>query len=147
PLPPTDERGTTLFQRLIWLDITSGADLLVQIVISGTSGSVTFDPQRNNQRAALTLANGNVYIAWSSHCDWGPYHGWVMAYSAATLTQVAVYCDTPTGSNGGIWMSGQGLNADTNGNLYLATGNGTVDTVGTTNRGMSFLKLNGTTLN
>src|SRR5438874_6241372 len=48
----------------IWLhalDITTGLDRLVPMVISGSSGGVSFDPQRNNQRAALTLANGNVY--------------------------------------------------------------------------------------
>ena len=49
-----------------------------------------------------------------------------MAYNAATLAQVAVYCDTPTGNNGGIWMSGQGPAADASGNIYISTGNGSV---------------------
>src|SRR5438046_896839 len=46
-------------------------------------------------------------------------------------------------------MSGQAPSADPDGNLYLSTGNGTVDTSGTVNRGESFLKLarNGTNLN
>ncbi|PYJ01172.1 MAG: hypothetical protein DME25_18685, partial [Verrucomicrobia bacterium] len=50
----------------------------------------------------------------------------------------------------GIWMSGQAPSADTDGNLYLSTGNGTVGTTAnrrdTINRGESFLKLtrNGT---
>jgi hypothetical protein len=142
----TIELGTFV-QRLHALDITTGAERLAPVVISGTFSAATFDPQRNNQRPALTLANGNIYIAWSSHCDWGPYSGWVMSYDASTLAQVAVYCDTPTGSQGGIWMSGQGLNADSSGNVYLSTGNGTVDTSGTVNRGQSFLKLDGSTLN
>jgi hypothetical protein len=39
---------------------------------------VAFDPLRHNQRAGLLLSNGRVYIAWASHRDNGPYHGWVM---------------------------------------------------------------------
>jgi hypothetical protein len=73
-----------------------------------------------------------------------------MAYNAATLAQVAVFCDTPNGSNGGIWMSGQGPAIDSGGSVYLSTGNGTVDTSTSsnypTNRAMSFLKLNGADL-
>jgi hypothetical protein len=141
----TLEFGANFVQRLHALDITTGADRLTPVDISGSFGGVTFDPQRNNQRSALTLANGRIFIAWSSHCDWGPYHGWVMSYDAATLTQLAVYCDTPTGNNGGIWMSGQGLAADPSGNVYFSTGNGTVNT--SDNHSQSFLKLDGATLN
>ncbi|HZV33144.1 MAG TPA: LamG-like jellyroll fold domain-containing protein [Verrucomicrobiae bacterium] len=137
-------------QRLYALDLITGANRIAPVVISGTftSGTnmVSWDPQKNNQRSALCLANGNIYIAWSSHCDWGPYHGWVMAYNASTLAQVATYCDTPTGSAGGIWMSGQGPAADTNGNIFISTGNGTADSGDLVNRGMSFLKLNSSTL-
>lgn len=138
---------TNFVQYLYVLDITTGASRLAPTIITGTFEGVSFDPQKNNQRSALALANGLLYIAWSSHCDWGPYHGWVMAYNAATLTQVAAYCDTPNGSAGGIWMSGQGPAVDSTGNVYLSTGNGTVDTSTSanfpTNRAMSFLKLNG----
>jgi hypothetical protein len=141
---------TNFVQRLYALDVATGTNRIAPVVISGSYGGVTFDPQRNNQRAGLTLANNTIYIAWSSHCDWGPYHGWVMAYNAGTLAQTAVYADTPTGSNGGIWMSGQGPAADPSGNIYLSTGNGTVGVSGNasdpTNRAMSFLKLNGTSL-
>jgi hypothetical protein len=137
--------GTLFVQRLHALNLTTGADVLVPAVISGTFGGVTFDPQKNNQRSALTLANTRIFIAWSSHCDWGPYHGWVMSFDSATLNQLAVYSDTPTGNNGGIWMSGQGLAADPAGNVYFSTGNGTVNT--SDNRSQSFLKLDGATLN
>lgn len=141
----TLEFGANFVQRLHALDITTGADRLTPVDISGSTASAIFDPQLNNQRSALTLANGRIFIAWSSHCDQDPYHGWVMSYDAATLTQLAVYCDTPTGSRGGIWMSGQGPAADPSGNIYLSTGNGTVNT--SDNHGQSFLKLDGATLN
>jgi hypothetical protein len=105
---------------------------------------VPFDPVRNNQRPALTLVNGVIYISWSSHCDNGPYHGWVIGYNASTLQQVAVFNDTPNGSEAGIWMSGQGPSADSSGNIYLTTGNGSV---GGNNYGESFLKLSLTSSN
>jgi hypothetical protein len=155
----TKEYGTNFVQRLHALDATTGADrpnspVIITVTYPGTgagnvSGVITFDPARQNQRPALALVNGIVYISWSSHCDNGPYHGWVLGYDETTLQRVAVYNDTPNGSNGGIWMSGQGPAADTNGNLYLSVGNGTVDTSGTINRSESFLKLtrSGTNLN
>jgi PKD repeat protein len=154
----TLENGATFVQRLHALDVTTGLDKLTPVMIAATYGGagdgsvggvLNFDPQRANQRPGLALVNGVVYISWSSHCDWGPYHGWVIGYDASTLKQVAVFNATPNGSNAGIWMSGQAPAIDSTGNLYLSTGNGTVDTSGSINRGESFLKLalSGTNLN
>jgi hypothetical protein len=87
---------------------------------------VPFNSLHQNQRGGLLLLNGVVYIAWSSHCDWGPYHGWLIGYDKTTLQQKYVYNSTPDGYNGGIWMSGGGPSADSDGNIYLAVGNGSV---------------------
>jgi hypothetical protein len=143
--------ATNYVQKLHALDINTGAErsgspAIIKGTFPGTAsdgsgGIVTFNPYMENQRAGLLLVNGVIYIAWASHCDWTPYHGWVMAYSASTLQQLAVYNDTPNGTEGGIWMSGQAPAADGSGNIYLATGNGTADTSGTVNRGQSFLKM------
>ncbi len=86
-----------------------------------------FDPLVNNQRPALLLVNGHVIISWSSHCDQGTYHGWVMSYSASGLVPEAKWSDSPNGALGGIWMSGDGPAADSSGNIFLATGNGSFD--------------------
>ena len=151
----TKESGSTFVQRLHALDIRTGQERANSpVVITATypgngagnvGGVITFDPARQNQRAGLSLVNGVVYIAWASHCDLGPYHGWVMGYDATSLTRVVVYNNTPNGSNAGIWMSGEGISADQNGNLYLSTGNGSVGYNGnprdTINRGESILKL------
>lgn len=106
---------------------------------------ITFDPQKQNQRSGLTLANGIVYVSFSSHCDWGPYHGWVLGYDATTLQKRVTYNDTPNGYAGGMWESGMGMAADALGNLYVVTGNGTVGDSGdatiVTNRSESALKL------
>jgi hypothetical protein len=106
------------------------------------AGHVQFVAAKQNQRAALTLVNGILYVAFTSHEDYQPYHGWVLAYSAANLQQLATYNTTPNGGEGGIWMSGQGLVADSNNNIYCLTGNSaraTENSVG--DYGESFLKL------
>ena len=130
--------GTDFYQYLHALNIVNGNEqagspVLIKASVPGNGdGSVnnvvSFDPWRNNQRQGLTLIKGMVYVTYSSHCDWGPYHGWVLGYNAGTLTQTIVYNDTPTGDNGGIWESGMGMAADAQGNLYITTGNGTVGT-------------------
>jgi hypothetical protein len=92
-----------------------------------SGGTLGFDALKENQRSALLLANGTVWIAWASHCDIAPYHGWVMGYNSATLAQNAVYNNTPNGSDGGIWMAAGGPAADAQGFVYVVGGNGTFD--------------------
>jgi hypothetical protein len=80
------------------------------------------------ERAGLLLINGVVYTTWASHCDFRPYTGWVIAYSATTLAQVGVLNLSPNGSQGAIWASGAGPAADSQGNIYWLEANGTFDT-------------------
>jgi hypothetical protein len=127
-------------QRLHALDIRSGAEKFSgPVVISaslpgtgtGSSGGILkFDPKWELQRAGLTLVNGQVYVAFASHCDYGAYHGWLMAYNAATLAQTAVFLTTPNGEGTGLWQSGTAPSVDMVGGtprMFLATGNGTYD--------------------
>ena len=88
----------------------------------------------------MLLANGTIYVGFGSHGDFVPWHGWLMAYNAADLQQqTAVLCTTPSGSGVALWQGGRGLAADANGEVYLATGNGSYD--GATNWGESVLHL------
>jgi len=105
----------------------------------GNGTTVTFRPPNENQRAALLLDNGHVVIAWSSHCDVDPWHGWVMSYAAATLAQEGVFNPSANGRANGVWMSGGGMAADANGNIFVVTGNGSWN--GTTDFGDSIVKL------
>lgn len=123
-------------QRLHALDLATGADLPASPVVISAKA---FDPLLQNQRPGLMVANGMVYIAYASHCDRGPYHGFLMAYAAKTLVQVSVFNTTPTGGEASIWQSGQGPSADADGNVYVITGNGSWD--GVRNFSESFLKL------
>jgi len=150
------------FQRLHAIDITTGSERIApprsidsSISVPGTgagsvSGRVAFDPRNENQRPGLVLSNGVVYIAWASHEDRDPYHGWVIGFSASTLAPVAnaVFNSTPNQvgtlsySRGGIWMGGGAPAVDSSGNLFFITGNGTFDAnTGGSNYGDSVVRL------
>jgi len=125
--------GSTYFQRLHALDLTTGAELFggprtIAATFPKSGGTVTFDPRLYEERSGLTLTNGKLILAFTSHCDQGAYTGWVMAYDPLTLAQTSVLNLTPNGSMGGIWMAGAGPAADAAGNIYLLDGNGTFDT-------------------
>ena len=127
-------------QRVHALDLTTGAEkfgapVVIQAKVSGTgdgtqSGAISFDALTENQRSALTLASGNVYIAFDSYEDTDPVHGWLFAYNSGDLTQapVAVFNSTPNGSRGGIGESGAAPSSDGNGNIFVATSDGTRQT-------------------
>ena len=113
---------------------------------SDTTSPVVFNAKMQGQRPGLTLANGNVYIAFGSHQDQTPYYGWVMSYSESTLAQTGVYVDTPMDGWGGIWNAGQAPVVDSAGNLYFTTGNGAIGSTPNNNvqAGSSFVKLSPT---
>ena len=145
------------FQHLHALAITTGVEKfggpkLITASVPGrgagrSNRDVDFDPLHENPRAALTLANNSVYLTWASSCDVDPYHGWVMAYDPQTLAQKAVLNVNPDGSEAGIWLSDTGPAVDSEGNLYVPTGNGTFDaTSGGRDYGDSVLKLDGSSL-
>jgi hypothetical protein len=138
-------------QRLHAVSLADGSDragspVVIEASIAGTGeasvgGMVSFDPRTQNQRAGLLLHDGVVYIAWASHCDQAPYHGWVIGYDAKTLQRAVVFNTSPNGKAAGIWMAGQAPAVDDDGNIHLITGNGTADLQDGPNRGESFLKL------
>jgi len=120
------------FQRLHVLDISNGAEIsgspvAMEAEFPNLQGATVFDPKQYKDRAALLLQGGIIYTTWASHCDEGPYTGWVIGYDAKTLQQANVLDVTPNGTDGAIWMSGSGPAADAQGNIYLLDGNGTFD--------------------
>jgi uncharacterized repeat protein (TIGR01451 family) len=151
--------STQFFQRLHALDLATGNEklnsnepVLISASVPGngdgsSGGTVAFDTRNQHQRPGLALVNGVIYVAWASHEDHDPYHGWVIGYNASTVAQVpgAVFNTTPNHvgtvsySRGGIWMGGGAPAADASYNLYFITGNGTYD--GLNNFGDSILRL------
>ncbi len=148
----TLENGS-YFYRLHAIDCASGTEkpnspvaIQAQIVGSGDGskdGKLAFDPAQHLQRPALLLSKGVVYIAFGSHGDADPYHGWLIGYSAANVQQqVSVFNPTPGGGGGAFWQSGRGPVVDDAGNIILVSSNGASD--GTANFGNSVLRLDPT---
>ncbi len=157
----TKEGTANYHQRLHALDIINNGnekfggpmDITAAITVSGTGdsgdssvgctstpGNVPFCPLREGQRAGLALSGGNVYVAWASHGDFQPYHGWIMGFNATTLALTFTFNDSPNGRESGIWMSGGAPAFDSANNLYVITGNGDYD--GVNDFGDSILRLN-----
>ncbi len=148
---------TTFYQRLHAIDITTGNEktgspVTIAATFPGTGdgGSTdAFNAQQENQRPGLALVNGTVYIAWSAHEDNPPWYGWVVGYTynGSAFTRTAVLNVTPNVGLGGIWMGGGAPAADSNGHLYILTGNGQFDATNssgpTNDYGDSLLQLSG----
>jgi hypothetical protein len=143
---------TTYVNRLHALDLATGQEkfggpVQVTATVAGSgagsqNGMIPFDNLTENQRPALLLANGELYIGFANHGFNPPYHGYLFAYNPTTLHQDWVFVTTPNASSGGIWMGGDGIAADASGSLYFSTGNGTYDGPANNDFGDSLLKLN-----
>jgi hypothetical protein len=153
---PNQPPPNNFVHRLHALSLTTGAEMpgspvIVCATIPGkgydnVGGTIYFNTMRQNQRPALLLLNGTVYLAFGALEDIDYYHGWILGYTynpaAGTFTQSYVFNDTPNGQKGGIWQAGGGLLADSSGYIYTALGNGTFDAYkGGVDFGVGFLKL------
>jgi len=154
---------TNYYQRLHALDITTGAERPGSPVnitatypghgATSVNGVLTFNPRNQNERCALTLAGGIVYIAYSSYADTDPYQGWIIGFDAHTLqplpnqvfntapnATVAVF--GPHAGEGALWMGGNGLCVDAHSNLFYEVANGSFDAdQGGGDYGDSFMRL------
>jgi hypothetical protein len=131
------------------LDIGNLTDKVAPVLVAAshtlTDGTTfTFNATYQRQRPGLLLANGNVYAAFGSFCDFSPSlsRGWLLGWKAGTLTPMAAnqVLDTqPASPNNyfltAIWMSGYGPAVDHSGNILFVTGNS--DFSGTTYDGVS----------
>ncbi len=129
-------------QELHALDLTTGwvggiagaekfrGPAIIKATVSGTgdgslAGEISFDPLKENQRSALLLAGGKIYVAFDSYADTDPFHGWLFAFNAGDLkTPPAAFLSTPNGSNGGIGESGAAPSSDATGNIFVVTSDG-----------------------
>ncbi len=83
-------------------------------------GSLAFNAAVQNQRGALALLGGTLYVPYGGHFgDCGDYHGWVVGVPTGRRAAARAWATRATG--GGIWAPG-GIAAD-GGSLYVATGN------------------------
>jgi hypothetical protein len=134
------------YHKLHALDITTGnekfnAPVIIAATVPGTGdgssgGVVSFTSQFHHNRSGLALGGGTVYVPFAAHEDATPYHGWLFGYSNSDLkVPPSVFNTTPNGvfipnvggADGGIWGAGGAPAVDSEGDIYVATGNGVFD--------------------
>lgn len=80
------------------------------------------DPSVQQQRGALSVASGYVYVPLGGLLgDCGPYHGYLEA--VPTAFGPALVYKVPSARGAGIWTA-QGATIDSAGDVYVVTGNG-----------------------
>jgi hypothetical protein len=108
----------------------------------GHDGKVIFNETHQMQRPALLLQDilvspgvhqQRLYVAFGSHQDTRPWHGWIFSYDPQSLEQKNVWCSTPNGMGGSIWQAGNGIAGADDGSIYVMTGNGDEDPEGAGN--------------
>ncbi len=109
----------------------------VNVNATATYNGMTFTSSLQNQRAALGLVNGVVYVPYSGHFgDCGTYHGWVVGVPINNPSGVRAWATTAIG--GGVW--GHGGVASDGTNMFVVTGN-TFNTGGTWGCGEAVIRL------
>lgn len=122
---------------LVGIDVNTG-----KVRVRQTVDAPGMDARAHQQRAALALANGMVYIAYGGlNGDCSDYIGRVVALHTNGQGPLLVYT-VPTSREGGIWAP-PGPVVDANGNIYVAVGNGAA-TGGNWDHSDSVLKLSPT---
>ena len=122
-----------------------------------SEGYIAFNALTQMGRVSLTLINGTIYMGYASHGDDGPYYGWILGYSASTLTNNAAFVSDPTyesfgtvsgddskyDAQGGFWQGGSAITTDGT-YLYISTGNGAFNP-NSANFSSNYYSMDGTT--
>jgi outer membrane protein assembly factor BamB len=153
-IDPLGITGTPVYDpqtRLVFAvaEITGPAHLLVGLDVATGTVKVRrladisgMDPSTHQQRAALALANGLIYIAYGGlDGDCGAYRGTIVAARTDGTGDLLSY-RVPTPREGGIWAT-SGPAIDSLGHVYVADGNG-AQTSGAWDYSDSILRLSST---
>ena len=110
--------------RIHAVDLTNGMEksgwpVAVDTAAKNAEGGA-FVPTNQNQRAALALVGGRVYVPYGGHIgDAGDYHGWIVGISTTTPTDVKAW--STRAACGGIWATSGIASEGTN--VIFTTGN------------------------
>jgi hypothetical protein len=109
--------------RIFGLALKDGAVLLgfpIDVADALRASGKSFDPRVQNQRAALAIVEGTLFVAYSGHFgDCGDYRGWVIGVPLRDPGKIVSWSTRARG--GGIWAPG-GI-AAVGRDLFFATGN------------------------
>ncbi len=105
------------------LSLKDGAPLPgwpVDVAEALTARGQQFDTRFQNERGALAILDGRVYVPYGGHYgDCGDYHGWVIGIRLQDPRDIVSW--STRGRGGGIWAPG-GISSDGRA-LFVATGN------------------------
>ncbi|MFD0329965.1 PQQ-binding-like beta-propeller repeat protein [Streptacidiphilus monticola] len=111
------------------LDLATGAERSGwPVTVAGAPSNDptrAFNPETAMQRPGLLLLDGRLFIGFASHCDFGPYVGYVASLNTSTRA-LRLWATEDNSANGmaGVWMGGGGLVSDGPGRIIFSTGNG-----------------------
>ena len=134
--------GSSIKHFIYSLDVDSGATSPgwpVDVDATATYNGMSFTSLVQEERGALALVNGIVYVSYSGYAgDCGVYHGWVVGVDTSNPANVQAWATTAVG--GGIW--GHGGVASDGTNMFVVTGN-TFNTGGNWMGGEAIVRLQG----
>ncbi|GAC1471861.1 MAG: hypothetical protein PVSMB3_04020 [Candidatus Dormibacteraceae bacterium] len=110
--------GATPTYHLFGLDLAN----LGNIVLDTPIAPAGFDWAVQQERGALAIRNGNVYVPFGGRIgDCGNYHGWVVAVPTDGTAITSVY-QTP-GIGAGFWAAGGVAVDDATNKIFVTSGN------------------------
>lgn len=91
----------------------------IQAAASTAAGITNFHLTASNQRSALSLVNGILYVAYGGHVgDCDTYHGWVVAIDTSNPAKTGAW--VTAGQGEAIWAAG-GMASDGNGVIAVTS--------------------------
>jgi hypothetical protein len=113
--------GNPVKHFIFSLNVDTGAtNWSVDVNATANYQGITFDSFVQEERGALALVNGIVYVSYSGYVgDCGSYHGWVVGVDINDHSNVMAWATDATG--GGIW--GHGGVASDGTSMFVVTGN------------------------
>ena len=102
----------------------SGSDTIIDPYNGTGKKVIQFNALQEFQRCALSLENGTLYVAWASHNDATPYHGWIVSWDVSQLATKGfqlsgAFNDSPNGGQAGFWEGGGTLAWELDGSAVL----------------------------
>jgi outer membrane protein assembly factor BamB len=119
----TPDGGATKKHMIYSLNVDTGATnpgWPMDVGATAKFGSVSFNSSTQNERGALAIVNGYLYVPYGGHFgDCGTYYGWIVGLPLNNPTNVMAWATTARG--GGSWAVG-GVASDGE-SPYIVTGN------------------------
>jgi len=119
----TPDNGTTKKHLIYSLNVDTGttnSGWPVDVNATATSGGTVFTSATQNERGALAVVGGNVYVPYGGHNgDCATYYGWLVGVPLNNPARVMAWATPARG--GGMWAVG-GVASD-GVSPFIATGN------------------------